>query len=271
MNKEYIEKIEFEKWYKEIDNTYNLMMSDDIDSLSTALFLKNKFNCNIDMFNSFSDLYISEDTNLNDIKREKLVGIDLDLAKNNCFSNHVTYIQNQDCISLNKNIKGGCNDYFNKFAGSTLLTVLSLYNHDLNDCTPEQLEVLISIDTAFKQYYFNEELFKKYYDDILEYDTFQYILKNKNKDYFYNIIKKYKLHEKIYINSDGNLETNIQLDELSKLFNIDISLPKQKFNKFYNLETVALNERTFQKEIDKEKIFSSAFTNRNFVCASVHH
>lgn len=269
MNKDFIQEKDFRDWYKKLDSTYNLMGSDDIDSHFSTVLLRNWFGCKMDLFNSFSTIYHRESIDIDSIRPDTLVGIDVDLTKNKCFGNHITYLQNPEVISLNKGIPYGCQEYFTKFAGSTLITILSIYNYDLSDFTEEQLEVLISIDTAFKQYSFNPNLFKKYYNDILEYPMLIDIVSKRDNNYFYNIIKEYKLHEGIKVNNNGFLETRIELDKLSKLFNIDLSLQKERFIEFYNLQTVGMPLHEFRRKVDKDKIFSSACTGKNYVMASV--
>ncbi len=152
------------------------------------------------------------------------------------------------------------NNYTSKFAGSTLLTILSYYNVDLSDLSEKQLELLISIDVAFKQYYFNKNLFKKYYNDILEYPMFTDIIEKHDKEYFYNIIKEYKLNEHIWIGEDNKLHTNIEKDKLQELFpNLSFSLPKNTYKKKRDFEIVQSN----WQQHEKEQIFSCARTYKN--------
>src|SRR5690606_13748721 len=118
----------------------------------------------------------------------------------------------------------------------------------------------ISIDVAFKQYYFNKNLFKKYYNDILEYPIFSKIIEKHDKDYFYNIILEYKLNEHIYINEDGKLHTNIELGKLQELFpNLSFNLTKNEIKKKRDFEII---QSTYQKH-EQEEIFSCARTYKN--------
>ncbi|MEY8415643.1 hypothetical protein AAK964_05030 [Tissierella praeacuta] len=272
MNKNFIEKKGFREWYKDLDSTYNLMGSGDIDSHFSTVLLSDWFGCKMDLFNSFSTIYHRENIDIDSVRPHTLVGVDVDLTKNKCFGNHVTYLQNPDVISLNKEIPYGCQEYFSKFAGSTLVTILSIYDYDLNKCTKEQLEVLISVDTAFKQFYYNKntnELFRYYYGEVLEYPEFIEVVEQYPIEYFYNIIKEYKLHESIRVNENGYLETKIELDRLGELFNMDLSLSTERFIPFYNMQTVGKNLYDFKRTVDKDKIFSSACTSNNYVMASV--
>jgi hypothetical protein len=270
MDRQFIEEKGIKDWHKNLDHKHYIMFGDDIDSWVSTYILYKLFGCQIALFYDFGNIYHREGIDITKIMNSKLVGVDVDLAKNKCFGNHVTYIENPDCISLNRGIEYGNNNYLNKFAGSTLITILSLYDIDLSGFTVQQLEILISVDTAFKQYFFNSRIFKYYYEDVLEYPLFVEIVKGKTKNYFYDIIVKYGLHEKISIDDDGYLQTKIKLNELSEIFNIDLSLPQDKYIHFYDLQDRGM-DLTQIKDIDPDKIFSSAVTNRNFVKASIKY
>jgi hypothetical protein len=263
----------FPKWTKkeEMKGIQSLCLTDDIDSLFSCIILKKIFpQLTIDAFYSFNKIYKT------DTKIKSIIGVDMDLTGGKCWGNHVTLLSKEDaknkkCANLNTVLDINRDNYFNKYAGSTLIQVLSHYNIGLNNMSKEQLEVLISVDTAFKQFYFNSKLFKKYYNDILQYPMFEKILKEHDKDYFYNIIKEYGLHEKIYIDNDGKLNTNIRLDKLKKLFlNLPFILPSEEF--YFVKEYQDIGQATYRKtkkDLTDKKIFSLALTNRNFVKYSV--
>lgn len=257
MKKEF--KNKFNNWYEDLRDK-KLILTNDIDSLFSCYILNWLFGCEIKSFYDFKKIgYI--DTS----DRKGFIGVDMDAVVKNAkvFGNHVTYFKNPDVVSLNKDITR--RNYTQKFAGSTLITILSLYNIDLSNFTEEQLEVLISVDVAFKQYYFNKDLFKYYYNEILEYPIFTEILEKHDKQYFYNIIDKYNLHKDI-IFKDGYLHTDIDLKALNKLFDIDLSLPSDKFeitNRFYD-NAIQLNAGTIKYlEEERGRIFSSALIYKN--------
>lgn len=247
MKKEILEK--FPKFLEE-DYQYNLCLSDDIDSLFSCIILKKIKGYEIKWFYNFNSIYFADDYKGD----TKCIAVDADLTNNRrCWGNHVT-LENKNSANLNTILEIRQNNYTSKFAGSTLLTILSYYNVDLSDLSEKQLELLISIDVAFKQYYFNKNLFKKYYNDILEYPMFTNIIEKHDKEYFYNIILEYKLNEHIYI-EDGKLKTNIELGKLQELFpNLSFSLPKNIFTKKRDFEIV---QNTYQKH-EQNEIFSCA-------------
>ncbi|WP_163289369.1 hypothetical protein [Clostridium sporogenes] len=252
MKKEIKEK--FPKFLEE-DYNYSLCLSDDIDSFFSCLVLNKLKNYKIGWFYNFNSIYRAKD-----VEKKKCIGVDMDLVNGKrCWGNHVT-IENPNSANLNTILGISRYNYTEKFAGSTLLTILSYYNVDLSQCTEKQLEVLISIDVAFKQYYFNQNLFKKYYNDILEYPMFAEIIEKHDKDYFYNIIKEYRLNEHIYINEDGKLKTNIELGKLQEVFpKLSFNLPKNEFKKKRDFEII---QSTWQ-EHEQNEIFSCARTYKN--------
>ena len=156
MNLDYIKQKGFKEWYKDLgnsNNTYYIMGSDDIDYLTSIYILNKIFGLKTTLFDDFQNLYHREDINVNDIKLGQVVGVDLDLNSSDknydykCFGNHVTYFQNPNSINLNRNIQYGCTNYYNKFVGSVLLTIMSLYDIPLCWFTEEQLELILCVDT----------------------------------------------------------------------------------------------------------------------------
>lgn len=263
INLDYIEQKEFKDWYKNIDGVkHGLCLTDDLDSLASCKVLNKIFGIDIYGFFSFDTYYLSE--NRTD---EKLIGVDLDLAKHKAFSNHVTYIQNPEIISLNKGID---RNYYDKFAGSTLITVLSLYNVNLDKLTDEQLRILLCVDSGYLQYHFNKDLFTYYYKDVLQYPQFIDIAKDTKEERFNYLQRIYNLKCKIQINQEGYLNTYIKLDELGDIFNIDLSLPKEQFISIQQYQNVGFNYYELQrKNITDNMIFSSAITNKDYVKLSL--
>lgn len=264
MKQEFMQEKGFKDWYKDLDGVkHGLCLTDDLDSLASCKVLNKLFGIDIYGFFSFDTYYLSE--NRTD---EKLVGVDLDLAKHKAFSNHVTYIQNPEIISLNKGITRA--NYYNKFAGSTLITILSLYNVNLDKLSNKQLQLLLAVDSGYLQYHFNKDLFTYYYKDVLQYPQFIDIAKNTSKKEFEQLQKQYNMYDKIYVDKNGYLQTNIKLNELGKIFNVDLSLSAEKFIKVQQYQNVGFNYFQLQKEnITDNIIFSSAITNKDYIKLSL--
>lgn len=263
MNLDYIKQKDFKEWYKKLDGDNGLCLTDDLDSLASCKVLNKIFGIDIFGFFSFDTYYLSENRTV-----EKLVGVDLDLAKHKAFSNHVTYIQNPEIISLNKGINRS--NYYDKFAGSTLITVLSLYNVNLDKLSSKQLQLLLAVDSGYLQYNFNRDLFEYYYKDVLQYPQFIDIAKDTSKKEFERLQRIYNLKCKIQINQEGYLNTYIKLDELGDIFNIDLSLPKEQFIPIQQYQNAGFNYYELQrKNITDNIIFSSAITNKDYIKLSL--
>ncbi|OBR90713.1 hypothetical protein CLRAG_33610 [Clostridium ragsdalei P11] len=219
MNK-YIEQIP--KWWTE-EGEYDLCLSDDIDSLMSCYYLSLYKKWNIKYFYDFYKTYKSKD-----YTGDKLIGVDMDILKGRCLGNHVVYNDNENCINLNRFAGIGFTNYTKKFAGNSIITVLSLLNISADNFTQEQLEILLAIDTMFKSYYFDKDIAKYYISDVLGYPQLIHILEKHTQEYFYRIMDEYSLYSDIKC-KDGYLHTNIKLKELKKIFNIRLELPKQEF------------------------------------------
>lgn len=231
---------------------YNLCLSDDLDSLWSCYYLTKYRNWNIKYFYDFASIYRETNTN-NDCG---CIGIDMDLTHGKCIGNHVVSNNNPDCINLNKYFGINRINYTRKYAGSTLLMVLSILNVDISEYSDEQKAILLSVDSTFLSYYFNKDLATYYIKDILEYPELISILENYKKQDFIYLQGKYNLKSKIYMDDWGLLETNIKLLELSKLFNINLELSQQDFTLIGNF-----NIRTGIP--DTKNIFSLAWCYRN--------
>ncbi|QXE20040.1 hypothetical protein [Clostridium sp. 001] len=247
MNK-YIEQIP--GWWTE-KGKYNLCLSDDIDSLMSCYYLSMYKDWSIEYFYDFNRLYCKSKIN-----RNECIGVDIDLLEGRCLGNHVVNNSNKDCINLNRFARIESINYTSKYAGNTILMVLSLLNVDINNFTEQQQEILLSVDCMFKSYYFDKNMARYYISDILGYPELIHILKNRTKEYFYNILEKYNLHSNIKC-KDGYLHTDIKLEELNEIFKIKLQLPKEEFFICQNFGqgTGTPNKNT--------KLFSYALTYRN--------
>lgn len=220
MNK-YIEEIP--KWWTE-EGKYNLCLSDDIDSLMSCYYLSMYKNWNVKYFYDFNKTYKSKD-----YTGGKLIGVDMDLVgASRCIGNHVVYNDNENCINLNRFEQIGFRNYTSKYAGNTILMVLSLLNVDINNFTEQQQEILLSIDTMFKSYFFDKDIARYYISDVLGYPQLIHILEKRTQEYFYRIMDEYKLYSDIKI-KDEYLHTAIKLKELNQIFKINMQLPSKEF------------------------------------------
>lgn len=270
MNKEYKEK--FPQWIKDDKKYYMYMcMSDDLDSLFSCILLQKLKNYEVSHFYSFNKLYKNDNYKNN----EKSIGVDMDLVKGKCWSNHVTAERNSNAANLNILDNVNKNTYFKKYAGSTLLEIISCYNYNISNLSEEAKMVLLCIDSTYmgfylKQYPLPQASNRHYLCDILELGELYKVEQRHTRQEFEQLQQKYNLKKKIFINEDGELKTGIDLENLSILFDLPLTLNKDRFTavKTFSNTKVNVNAYTyFVKKLEKEgyTVFSEAMTRKDFV------
>ena len=230
-------KEKFPVWTRTIKEN-PLILSDDIDSLMSYIFLRDRFNCKVRYYydvngeNWTHRLYKQKGYDYG-FDSKKAIAVDLALEGYRCWDNHVIKVRDTDNtnkLSANLNVIDNIylDNYTNKWCVSTYITILSYYNIDISKWTRVQLAILCSIDGVY--YPFRNERFKsiatKHLKD-LGYEFLVDFIEN-NMKYIEEIKDKLNLDEKIKI-QDGKLTTNIKLKELSEIFKTDISLPTCTF------------------------------------------
>lgn len=262
MKKEVKEK--FPKWVNDWWNEYDLVMSDDIDSLISCELLHQIKGYNIKYFYDFKNLYKIK----NSCVIKNIIGVDVDFVKGKNWGNHITNSQRN--ANLNSVFHISNDNYTAKYAGSTVLQIISYYNIDISNLTEEAKMLLLAVDTAFKGFYNKDfhNIQKYYLCDVLELDCLYEVISRHTIEEFYDIIKKYKLYSKIKINDKGRLETDIELNALSELLNLPLQLPDVEFEIYQkyqrkNIEISLLGDR------DMENMISLAFTRKNFVSCTI--
>lgn len=248
-------------WYLKINpDRDKLMLTNDIDSLMGCSILKQLFGVEIKSFYDFKSIYFADGT-----VRKGFIGVDLDSCEGRTFGNHITYIKNPEAINLNNIFKL---KYYKKYPLNTVLLLCFLYDIDIEKWSDEQLQVLLSIDSAYKGYYTNNNRFKKVYTDWLNKLDYRFledrILKKMTVKDFAQIQRRYRLSGYIKIGKNGRLKTNIDLKKLNELFFdiIDIDLPSDKFIKGRDFTCLSVNPSN--ETVPPERlIFSQAWTYKN--------
>lgn len=144
-----IVKDKFPDWCQNRNHEFSLCLTDDLDNFLSCVVLEGLTNSRIGYFFDFENMYYADDV---DDSRDML-GVDLDLCCGRAWGNHTTAIMNSDAANLNTACDVRPERYFEKYAGNTILTILSFYNIDINVYTKEQKMVLLSIDGAYKGLY----------------------------------------------------------------------------------------------------------------------
>ena len=140
------------QWYKDTDNR-KLILTDDIDSFLSCMLLKHIKNWEISFFFDFNNIYRKKNEGSIWFK-DNVIGVDAALTQGKCFDNHATDISNDDinnpeAININQ-YHGVTNmNYTDKYAGSTLLELWSLYEMPIPKYEYGKL-LLLAVDGTFQ-------------------------------------------------------------------------------------------------------------------------
>ncbi|WP_411347485.1 hypothetical protein [Paenibacillus sp. WLX2291] len=263
MNNELKQK--FPQWANENEKgKYNLCMSDDLDSFISCFILNQLFGYEITYFYSFTDIYQSIT-----VDKKEVIGVDIALEHGKCWDNHVTRINSESMVnpqSANLNniqmIHSG--NYANKYSGSTLLQIMSYYDIPLPK-DKEMLMVLLAIDSSYLGHYSTSDYFAMIHYQMMKslgYDQVNTFLDTVTKMDFNRMNQTYNLKDKIRVDQNGHLQTNIKLKELSRLFKKDFVLPIDHFIHKQALDNkiTRINEHTIKPDTG---IFSLALTGKD--------
>ena len=252
----------FPEWWKTIDNErYYLVLTNDLDSWLSCLYLSKKFGVEIGGFYDFKSLWVNDKA----IGKEPIY-VDCDLTNGKAFGNHVQGIANKQSINLNNR---GINqsNYTDKYAGSTLMMLFSLYGESFNYFNDEQIKLLLCVDSWFKQRFTFPEKWDKWVK-IMELDFLNEIVTQNDKEYYYNLIREYGLNQNIETDSNGKLLCGIDFEKITHSKGLFINNPNglvfDKKIKDFN----TLNADTNIAMPDYVNIFSSAMVYRNRVSFS---
>jgi len=282
MKKEIKER--FPNWCNDTEN-YDLILSDDIDSLMCYSFQKKRYKREVKYF---FDVSYKKITNYNPLGIQKLYGIEghkqenqerilgLDLALEygiKTWDNHIVKISDTDKVNSNsanmniaKNIYQG--NYNTKYIVSSFITMLSYYEVDISRWTKDQLSVLCSIDGLYTPFDPCKTFAKRGRDNLrdLGYEFLADFIID-NTTYIQALEKRLNIKKgKIKVNNLGTLETDIDLVALSKIFKMPIELPVGKFisKQEFRSKTVELNRINEKKALENEKaLFNFALIYKN--------
>ncbi len=292
MKKEIKEK--FPSWCIEDSSKYQLMMSDDIDSLMCYVFQNRVFNRECSFFidvnykkctmwnTGIQRLYGTENCTNN---KENLIALDFAIDRKNtkCWDNHVIKISKDDVINplsanLNIPLDISLSNYTDKAIVSSFLTMLSYYNIDITKWDKDMLSVLCAIDGVYHPFLNPKfESTGKKNLELLDYSFLVDFIKE-NISYIKKIEQKLNLKNgKIWVNKEsGLLETNIKLEELSNIFGIDIELPGDIFYTMSDIKSKYITENEIKSKKVKSKndlksngkIFNLVMTSTKYGVAS---
>lgn len=249
------------------DDDFTLCLSDDIDSLVASAVISKVKGWEIEHFYDFHNLY---STDLKD--KRKAVGVDIALVEGRTFDNHVVRLSENSIanpLSANPNVVYPISrtNYTKKYALSTALLVWSLYDIPLPS-TDEGKMMLMCIDSSFKGYYSG---FKQVQVDWLSkmgFDEITHLQERYNAYDFVEVKRRFDSSEKIYIDDNGYLQSEMQLEGISNLLEMDITLPEKQFVKRKEFTRSSIDLETGKQYNNNMAIlqhdpFSMALTTKN--------
>lgn len=226
-------------WYQS-DEIHDLVLSDDIDSLVSCCILDKIKGWKIEYFYNFDTVYASQ-TKQNRINRK--CWVDIATISGHAFDNHVSKFTlwdnwNDNMINLNAMCDVTNENYTDKYAGSTLLTIWSVYNLPLPTTEVGKM-LLLCIDSAYKGFYSSKfhDTQKYYLVDIMGFDELYAVIKRHKQEEFEELTTKYGLNRKIvYVN--GKIYTTLPLEQIGQALEIDIELPQKQMHACTYLQQV---------------------------------
>lgn len=274
MKEKYLQKVP--TWYRSYEK-FETVLSDDVDGLVSTSLLKFAKNWNVEYFYDFETIYSSDKCYFKEKKSATRVWADVSIVVHDAmtFDNHVNRMNLSDYTnpnSINPNILCDITNenYYDKYLGSTALLIWDLYKVPLPS-TEEGKMLLLCIDVAFKGFY-GQERYRKankhFLCDVLDMEELYEVLKRHSRDEFYDLIAKYGLNKKIWVDENGQLQTDLDLELLTELLEIPVELPQTKMNKYMEFED---KFGSFYGNSIKEirGVATAALTGKNKCCCSV--
>lgn len=253
-------KDKFPEWCKDSQQgKYNLCMSDDLDSLLSCLILNKLFGYEVKYFYDFDSIYSAPHIH------KPTVCIDIAIEQGMTWDNHVVKIMPNDKVnpqSANINAINGINrnNYFTKYAGSTLLQIFSYYNIPIPNSREARL-ILLAIDSSYMGHYNKDfkDTHRRYMEQLELYELIDVLEQETSVQAYNDVKRKYNLNGKISVNN-GYLNTTIDLVAIQGLFDVDLKLSEESFIKSYEF-----SERGRHSAIGMSKpdVYSFALTGRN--------
>ncbi|MGN0416375.1 hypothetical protein [Anaerostipes faecalis] len=277
-------------WYTDQTNNYHLILTDDIDSLLSCAILKQVMGWNVEeIFLLKKNVKGHEGQDIKgktkNATRSEGIGVDLALHKGKCFDNHITRFSANDYKneeSINPNLIENITrqNYTQKYAGSTVLLLWSLYDLQKEDLSEEAMMLLLAIDSAFLGYYNQRyrQHIRHYLVDVLDLPEFYNCIERHEKEEFYKIQDKYHLREKITLKK-GHVVTKIDIDAINEVLlwdtmtGIEIELPQDRFypDKYFTDVVKNIYGKRVNKynEIIKKEPYCYALTKTNLLNYSI--
>jgi hypothetical protein len=142
------------------------------------------------------------------IKGKKPIFIDCSMVSGMCFDNHKTFLvfDNEQMVNPNK---GSVGEYKQKYNGSTLAFLLSLYGEDISRYSKRKLKYLLSIDSMYKGVYNAKGAFAdinyRWWRKLGMHDYLRPITDECTEDDFQQMIDDEALNVNFAVNDEGHI------------------------------------------------------------------
>lgn len=273
MDNEYLNLIKKENdWFWDTETKYNLVATDDLDSILSALLLMQyRPNWHIGYFYDFHEGLYKE---LGANKNIEKIGVDLSSPNMKCISNHVTCLKEDDYINPNDINLNYVNEfislknYHSKYNLNSL--TLCYFILGLHPKSDEESALLLLPDSSFQAHYANPNYKDSYVQkQILEkMDLMElYDFMNKNdKNKFYQFQDALRIKSKFDVTENG-IESiqDVDLDYMCDILRIDKALLKELEGLFL-LESRSKSYTDMSwKSYDKSKFETFVVTSKSNV------
>lgn len=172
-------------------NQYYLVLTNDVDSLVSCKYLNEKFGIPIGGFFDFETWL--EDSSIT--KGKQPIFVDCDLKYGKCFGNHASIFYNRECFNLNN----WENEYRGKFAGSTIITLLGLYESEVKEHIPQNKLLFYLLIDGFYSQYFYWKFSWAYWTNFIGFQELNDVVKKYSKKELDNLNSMYMLTKKIKV------------------------------------------------------------------------
>ena len=260
-------KDKFPQWCKDTTKgKYNLYITNDADALLSGSYNKQLHNYEVTRMFDFKSIYATESN-----EGKEFIGVDMALEHGKVWDNHITRLTRMDIAnpeSANVNTVSDINrkNYRTKYAGSTVLQIMSYYNIPLPKSREGKL-VLLTIDSSFKGFYNSDfrDICISWLQQLELYDLIDSLHDTKENE-FKRVKQQYNLGSEIRVDENGKLQTEMNLAAMQSVLDIPLSLSEEKFTKTHTFETTGKwtmdkDAKNSKHEIDE--LYSIALTSSN--------
>ncbi|MEY8417077.1 hypothetical protein AAK964_12305 [Tissierella praeacuta] len=281
MNSTYLERIKSDKngWFWDLiskkDKKYYLIISDDMDSLLSAILLMSQNN-NIEIggFVDYREGFYIKKGLEGKLTKDNIICVDMSPCEEGikAISNHVTKRFEDDPVNsqdINLSNMDGISpkNYFHKYNLNTYILITSLLG--LKPASNKASALMLMLDSAYLPYYANkayQDSFtqKKYLCDVLDLEEVWQVQEKITKTQFVNAKNSLGLDSKIYVDDEGiKTVKNIDLEGICEMLEIDYK-PEKLQGFFYLTKIVTSITRHINfNSIDKNNIIGMAVTRRD--------